>query len=425
MNYRKEFDNISEELQRALRGARESMNFDQLNQTVRHSVNEAMREVRRSVDEVRHSVRGGFQNKAEEGWQPFQEETREERQARQEASRARRQETETERRFVPPERGTLLAPSFVSRRPVGKVSGILYLIFGGILTGVFGILAAVFGGLWAGGVMGLAAGASTVGLFSVPAVLGIGMLFRGSFLRRRVGRFRKYVDALDDRKFAEIQVMAECTGKSAAYVRKDLKKMIALNMFPEARTSDDGKYLLLDQETYQQYENLLARQRELEEAEKKRREAMNDPEKRELQEAIEEGRGYIRQIREANDAIPGEVISQKLDRLEKITDKIFLYVEREPEQLPQLRRFMDYYLPTTMKLVNTYREFDGQPVQGENITRAKLEIEKTLDTINEAFEKLFDSLFADVAMDVSADISVLQTLLAQEGLTKDDFSEGR
>ena len=61
-------------------------------------------------------------------------------------------------------------------------------------------------------------------------------------------------------------------------------------------------------------------------------------------------------------------------------------------------------------------------MQGENITKAKLEIEKTLDTINEAFEKLFDSLFADVAMDVSADISVLQTLLAQEGLTKDDFS---
>ena len=76
-----------------------------------------------------------------------------------------------------------------------------------------------------------------------------------------------------------------------------------------------------------------------------------------------------------------------------------------------------------MKLVRTYQEFDAQPVQGENITKAKVEIEKTMDTINDAFEKLFDSLFADIAMDVSADISVLQALLAQEGLTKDDFAE--
>ena len=75
----------------------------------------------------------------------------------------------------------------------------------------------------------------------------------------------------------------------------------------------------------------------------------------------------------------------------------------------------------TLKLVDAYEEFDRQPVQGENISTAKGEIEKTLDTINFAFENLLDSLFQDAVMDISAEISVLQTLLAQEGLTQRDF----
>ena len=83
---------------------------------------------------------------------------------------------------------------------------------------------------------------------------------------------------------------------------------------------------------------------------------------------------------------------------------------------------MDYYLPTTLKLLNAYADMDAQPVQGENIQASKKEIEATLDTLNLAFEKLLDDLFRDSAMDVSSDISVLNTVLAQEGLTGDDFS---
>lgn len=82
---------------------------------------------------------------------------------------------------------------------------------------------------------------------------------------------------------------------------------------------------------------------------------------------------------------------------------------------------MQYYLPTTLKLVKAYREFDGQPVQGENVTKVKAEISDTLDTINTAFENLLDSLFQDDVMDISTDISVLETMLAQEGLTEDAF----
>ena len=83
---------------------------------------------------------------------------------------------------------------------------------------------------------------------------------------------------------------------------------------------------------------------------------------------------------------------------------------------------MGYYLPTTVKLLEAYADLDAQPVQGENIISSKREIEKTLDTLNIAFEKLLDDMFQDTAWDVSSDISVLHTMLAQEGLTVDGLS---
>ena len=104
--------------------------------------------------------------------------------------------------------------------------------------------------------------------------------------------------------------------------------------------------------------------------------------------------------------------------------RIFNRVEQHPELVGDLQKFMNYYLPTTVKLLQAYEELDRQPVEGDNIKTAKTEIEHTLDTINEAFENLLDRFFKDTAWDVSTDISVLKTMLAQEGLTgKDDFQK--
>ena len=106
-----------------------------------------------------------------------------------------------------------------------------------------------------------------------------------------------------------------------------------------------------------------------------------------------------------------------------IVEKIFERAQKHPEIIPDLKKLMNYYLPMTVKLLDAYEEMDQQPVQGENIQASKKEIEDTLDTLNQAFEKLLDSAFQDTAWDVSSDISVLHTLLAQEGLTDDDFAK--
>jgi hypothetical protein len=209
--------------------------------------------------------------------------------------------------------------------------------------------------------------------------------------------------------------------------------MIKLGMFPEGHMDEQATCMILNQESYEQYLQ-LQKNASMQEPKTSQNSTTPNPEAvapkqssepidEEFNSVIEHGRFCIKQIREANDAIPGEEISKKLDQLELIIDKIFTHVEQHPSQLLEINKFMDYYLPTTLKLVTAYKEFDLQPVQGENIRSAKKEIEATLDTINHAFETLLDSLFEDAAMDISTDISVLETLLAQEGLTKNKFNK--
>ncbi len=138
-----------------------------------------------------------------------------------------------------------------------------------------------------------------------------------------------------------------------------------------------------------------------------------------VQKVMEQGEAYIEKIRICNDRIPGEEISAKMERMELLLGKIFGRVEQKPETVGDIRRLMEYYLPTTIKLLETYADMDGQPFGGENIQTTKKEIEDSLDTINAAYEKLLDGMYQDTAWDVSSDISVLKTMLAQEGLGSD------
>lgn len=144
-----------------------------------------------------------------------------------------------------------------------------------------------------------------------------------------------------------------------------------------------------------------------------------------VQEVLDRGNAFIAEIRRCNDDIPGEEISNKISHMELIVRQIFERAEAHPEIVPDLKKLMDFYLPMTVKLLNAYADMDAQPIQGETIEGSKREIEATMDTLNAAFEKLLDSVFKDTALDVSSDISVLNTLLAQEGLAEDEFTKMR
>ena len=136
----------------------------------------------------------------------------------------------------------------------------------------------------------------------------------------------------------------------------------------------------------------------------------------ELDKMIRDGNLAIAEMKRLDAAIEDETISAQIRRLEEVSAKIFQQVKAEPKKLPEIRRFMDYYLPTTLKLLNAYDRMGAAGVSGENIDTTMERVEKIMSTIVAAFEKQLDSLFGAEAMDIRAEMSVLETMLAREGL---------
>ena len=302
-----------------------------------------------------------------------------------------------------------------------RALGILFTTLGIALVGMFGVTAATLG--IAGIFIDAVANKMQRGMFVfIAAIVASGALgIYGNTLRKKVNRFRSYVRTLNGKTYVKIEELAKGVRKSPKFVKRDLKKMIKNRMFLEGHLDEEGNYLITSDESYEQYmqtkkasEIQEREMQEKEQAEQKLRGTLSE----EVQEVIKEGEAYLlEEIRSCNEAIPGVEISNKMYHLENVILRIFKRVEQHPELISDLHKFMDYYLPTTVKLLKAYEELDKQPVEGENIKTAKQEIENTLDTINEAFENLLDSFFRNTAWDVSTDISVLKTMLAQEGLT--------
>lgn len=307
--------------------------------------------------------------------------------------------------------------------PVGNVAGTLQTIFGSIGIGVMGTGVLVFG---------LLGGSPTI-LGGLILLLSGSVLMEmnGSTLRNRVKRYKQYIKLLHGKTKCTIEELAAFTGFNEKFIVKDIKKMISVGMFPQAHVNKEKTLVLLNRDSFNEYMAEQSNLKELQMLElqkqkgsknKKKTKEIIDVEPIREPNVFEEGKGYIQQINAAKLAIVDSEVSSKVHRIEDTITRIIDYVEQHQEKLPEVRRFMQYYLPTVVNLLNAYHEFERQPIQGENITNAKREIKDALDSINQAFENLFDSLFQSASMNVSADISVLQTMLAQEGLTEQDFN---
>ena len=136
----------------------------------------------------------------------------------------------------------------------------------------------------------------------------------------------------------------------------------------------------------------------------------------EIDKLILERERALSEMRRLNDSIEDETISAQIDHLEEVTRQIIDQVIQEPKKLPQIRRFLNYFLPTTLKILNAYDRMDAVGISGENIDATKAKVEDMMGTIVKAFDKQLDSLFGAEAMDISTDITVMENLLAQEGL---------
>lgn len=143
----------------------------------------------------------------------------------------------------------------------------------------------------------------------------------------------------------------------------------------------------------------------------------------ELDNMLAEGEKAIAEMKALDIAIADEAISAQIVRLQILAQRIFDHVESHPEKLGDIRRFMNYYLPTTLKVLRAYDVLEDQEVEGENITSTMTRVESMMSTIIRAFEKQLDNLFSAEALDISTDMVVMEQMLAREGITEDGLKQ--
>ena len=307
----------------------------------------------------------------------------------------------------------------------GFVGGVLFVVFGAVANVPLLVLS----------ILGMALGWGATGALLFSLFVSIFFINNGKNKIQLINKAKRYVRMCGSKMFAEVEDLAAQAGISPRRVEKELRKILQKGIIPTAHIDKRGTHLMLTDELYRQFSDaekarlLREKEEKQEKKEKKSRLTGKNKEdlpvvddvlepKTQLEKMVEEGQECIRKVRYMNDLIPGETISAKMDRLEGLLKEIFERLEKDPTQMNRMHKVMSYYLPTTLKLVEAYHEFDRISNPNEEIISAKQEIEDTLDTINEAFVELLNSLFQAKVMDVTTDAQVLQTVLASEGLTK-------
>ena len=131
---------------------------------------------------------------------------------------------------------------------------------------------------------------------------------------------------------------------------------------------------------------------------------------------VDKGQEMLAEIRKENDLIPDEKLSAQMDQLDDVADRIFRTVAEQPGKAPQIRRFMDYYLPTTLKMLQGYRKMDERQVSGTEADATRAQIRQAMDVVLNAFDKQLHALYQDDMLDLSTDIDVMEAMLKQDGL---------
>ena len=395
-----DWDKTEEYIKKVIEDAVDTREFEKLNQTISSTINGAVSTFADSIKTAGETLSGENRSHYKETKKPVE-------------------------RYVP----NYSKPVKVNKKPLFRESPYFAKKTGRKVGGVF--MAIIFLGL------ALVFLPMTID-FAISATVGLGgLIFFGglalattilgvSGIRRvgQVNRFNRYINLIGSKEYIEIERLAEGTNKSKRFIIRDVSKMIGLGWFKQGRLDTKKANLMVTDNVYVNYQKLLKQmedQRIHEEVAAMRKDASQlDPE---VKEIVRAGDEYIEKIRESSKDIREVEISEKVARIKVLLERIFSRVREKPDTATETRRLMDYYLPITVKLVDAYKELDSQPVQGKNIIASKKEIESTLDTLNHAFEKMLDSMFQCTALDLSTDISVLNTMLAKEGLKESAFEK--
>ena len=242
---------------------------------------------------------------------------------------------------------------------------------------------------------------------------GASLLLGSGAMKRRQRRFATYLRTAGQKPAVPLDYLARAANVSRRKVENDVNLMLEKGLWGDEAYIDLGSGMLFRSQAAATAYFDKARQ-------------MQQPEEPAVQPQAAEGyAGVLRQIRELNDRIADEALSAKIDRIEQVSGRIFKAIEDDPAKKGASGTFLNYYLPTTLKLLENYADFEETGVSGENLSQAKSRIEATMDSIVVGFEHQLDELYRTDAMDIDSDIRVMETMLRRDTASvADDFGLG-
>jgi hypothetical protein len=302
----------------------------------------------------------------------------------------------------------------VFERP-GNAINVLGIVFGGILSICF-----VYFILIGTAIMRYSSEYKLYGLIgilgaAVAIVINIVIMVFSVCRIRFYCRYDTYTDILKHRNIEIVDDLAAYSKRNASTVIKDLTKAIKYKYIPQGHFGTDNIIFITSDDVYEKYKEKQAICDRYYRKQVEERARMKERSK-EMTQIMESGKSYVDKIHQSNDIIKDKVISQKLDRMETIVAMIFHEVDINPKQADKLGLFLNYYLPTTEKLLNAYIDLDEKQVKGKSLDKAKSEIENSLDTINSSFESILDRFYQEQEMDIASDISAMEIMMKQDGI---------
>jgi 5-bromo-4-chloroindolyl phosphate hydrolysis protein len=276
---------------------------------------------------------------------------------------------------------------------------------------VFGWILIVFGII---GALNVSANASIWAFLTYVAVaLGGGVLLgSGRLSRKKEAKFQRCLTVSGDQGIVDIGKLSRTMGWDGTEADRVLTEMLERGYYgPRAYIDHERGLLVIQPEAM----------RDVYQAEDQ---ARDNQRKAQAEAGRTEYERYVERIRQADVDIDDEVMSQKIRRMQSLTAAIFQEVEAHPEKKSQIDRFMNYYLPTTLKLLDSYARIEEQGVTGENMAKAKADIERIADTLVSGYEKQLDTLYKAEAMDIAGDVSVIENMMKRDGLAgQNDFGQ--
>lgn len=319
-----------------------------------------------------------------------------------------------------------IAPSRFGSAHGMKIGGTLMAVLGGIFSFSFGATAFI-------ALIGVLAGSAN--LLGIPAAAllaltgaSVGVTAAGGSRMKLSNRFSRYVKAIGTADSIELDDLACKTGRSERDVEKDIEKLIDKDLFLQGHLDGDEDILFLTDDAYDDYQTYRRQAAEKQAREQLRQQAASEraqgrPLTDEERERLAKGRELLENVDARIPDLGSDTVQKKAHAIHAVVKSILDRAEQDPDVIDELDQLVEYYLPLTIKLLDAYAELAEQPIQSQSIGASRQEIENTLDTLIRAFAKLHDSLFREMTWDVSTDISVLNAVLAQDGLTEDPFDK--